>query len=85
MSTTEITIEEFEEDLERARDAAANGPVFITENGAHAWVLLTIAEYRRIGGGGESIADLLANPEAAKIDFEPPRMGDEPIQPADFS
>ncbi len=85
VSTTTITSREFVKDPKRARKAAANGPVFISERGRHAFVLLTIDEYRRIGGRGESILDLLAMPEAAEIEFDPPRLGDEPVRPADFS
>jgi prevent-host-death family protein len=85
VSTTTITGREFIKDPKRARKAAANGPVFITERGRHAFVLLTIEQYRRIGARGESILDLLAMPEAAEIDFEPPRLGDEPVRLADFS
>lgn len=73
--TTTITSEEFEEDLDRAGNAAANGPVFITEGGVPAFVLLTFEEYRRISGNGETIADLFAYPEDAGIGFEPPPMG----------
>jgi PHD/YefM family antitoxin component YafN of YafNO toxin-antitoxin module len=85
VTSTMISIEELEEDLERARSAAADGPVFITENGVPAFVLLTDEAYRKIDGNGESIADLLANPEAAEIDFDPPRMCDPTIRPADLS
>jgi prevent-host-death family protein len=80
-----ISMKEFEKDPRRARKAAADGPVFISERGRHAFALITIEEYRRIGGRAESIADLLANSEAAKIDFDPPRVGAEPVRPADFS
>jgi len=83
--TTTITSKEFETDPRRARKVTSGGPVFISERGKHAFALLTLQEYRRIGGGGETLADLLFDPEAAKIDFEPTRMGDEPIQAADFS
>jgi hypothetical protein len=85
MSTTTLSSQEFEKDPKRARKAAADGPVFISERGRHGFALLTIEECRRIGGGAESIHELLSDPEAAAIDFEPPRMGDEPIRPADFT
>jgi len=42
-------------------------------------------EYRKIAGKRESILDLLAMPEAAEIEIEYPRMGDEFPRPADFS
>ena len=65
--------------------ASSNGPVFITDRGRPAHVLLTIREYQRITNKRESILDLLAMPEAAEIEFEPPRMGDEFLVPADWS
>jgi PHD/YefM family antitoxin component YafN of YafNO toxin-antitoxin module len=74
VATKTMTCEEFEEDLERARNAAANGPVFITEDGEDAFVLLTLDEYRRIGGDCDGITELLAEPEAAELDFEPPSI-----------
>jgi len=85
VTSTTITSEEFEEDLERARNAAADGPVFITDNGVPEFVLLTEEAYWKISSYGESIADLLANPEAAEIDFDPPRMCNELIRPVDLS
>jgi hypothetical protein len=85
MTPTTISSKEFGKDPKRARKAATKGPVFISEGGRHPYVLLTVEEYREIGGRGESMAGLLAMPEAAEIDFDPPRMGDELIRPADFS
>lgn len=55
------------------------------DHGCHAYVLLTIEEYWRINGCRESILDLLTMPEAAEIEFEPPRLGDEFPKPADWS
>ena len=37
-------------------------------------MLLTVEEYERITSGQKSIADLLAMPEAAEVEFEPPRL-----------
>jgi hypothetical protein len=85
MTKTTISAREFKKHPRRARHAAVNGPVFISERGRHAFALLTIEESRRIGGRSESILDLLAVPEAAKIDFDPPRVGAAPVRPADFS
>jgi hypothetical protein len=47
-------------------------------------VLLSIDEYQRITGGRRNIADALAMPEAADIDFDPPRANIG-ARPADFS
>ena len=37
-------------------------------------MLITAEEYQRITGGQKSLADLLAMPEAAEIEFDPPRL-----------
>jgi hypothetical protein len=84
---TTLSSEEFDQNPSRAKRVAKDGPVFITEHGIHAYVLLTMEEYRKIAGKRESIVDLLAMPEMAEIDvdFEFPRIGDEIPRPADFS
>ena len=64
--------------------AAQDGPVFITDRGKPAHVLLSIEAYRRLAGPQESILDLLADPEAADVDFEPGRLRDL-TRPADLS
>jgi prevent-host-death family protein len=81
---TVLSSEEFDQHPSRAKRAAKDGPVFITDHGRHAYVLLTLDEYRKIAGKRESILDLLAVPEAAEIEFEPPRMGDELPRPIDW-
>lgn len=75
--TTVISGKEFDQNPSRAKRAAKDGPVFITDHGLYAYVLLTMEEYRKIAGKRESILDLLAMPEMAEIDddFEYPRMG----------
>jgi len=83
--TTVISGKELDQNPSRAKRAAKDGPVFITDHGRHAYVLLTVEEYRKIAGKRESIVDLLAMPEAAEIDFEYPLLGDEFPRPADWS
>lgn len=83
--TTKISSREFNQDVTKAKRAAANGPVFITDRGQPAHVLLTIDEYLRISGDEPSIVELLAMPEAAAIEFETPRASRSSIQPADLS
>ena len=74
MVITKLSSREFNQDTSKAKRAAKRGPVFITDRGHPSHVLLTVDEYRRITGGQKSIADLLAMPAAADIDFEAPRM-----------
>jgi prevent-host-death family protein len=85
MTITTLSSTEFENDPKRARKAAANGPVFISDRGRPFHVLLTIAEYKKITNKRDNIADLLSMPEAAAIEIEFPRLGDELFTAADFS
>lgn len=85
MSITTVSSREFNQDASKVKRAAANGPVFITDRGTPSHVLLTIEEYRRITGQQESIVELLSMPEAADIDFEPPRLNQQLYQTADLT
>ena len=75
MAITTLSSRQFNQDASRAKNAARNGPVIITDRGRPAHVLLSIEEYYRITGKRENILDMLAMPDAAEIDFEPPRLG----------
>jgi len=74
MAITKLSSREFNQDTSKAKRAAKRGPVFITDRGRPSHVLLTAEEYERITGAQKSIVDLLAMPEAAAIEFEPPRL-----------
>ncbi|MBS9437034.1 type II toxin-antitoxin system Phd/YefM family antitoxin [Photorhabdus noenieputensis] len=67
MSITTLSSWEFNQDVSRAKKAAKSGPVFITDRGKPAHVLLTIEEYQRITKQRRNIADALAMPETIKI------------------
>ena len=85
MAITTLSSREFNQDTSRAKKAAKDGPVFITDRGRPAHVLLSIEEYQKLSGKPKSIVEMLAMPEAAEIEFEPPRFGgDEFPVPADF-
>ncbi|HEY1901206.1 MAG TPA: type II toxin-antitoxin system Phd/YefM family antitoxin [Terracidiphilus sp.] len=85
MAITTFSSREFNQDTGRAKKAARKGPVFITDRGRPAHVLLSIRDYQKITKKRENILDMLAMPGAGDFDFEPPRLGDEPVRPADFS
>ena len=85
MGITTISSREFNQDVSKAKRCAAAGPVFITDRGRTAHVLLTIETYLKITDKEASIADLLAMPEAAEIDFEPPRLTGKLFGTADLS
>jgi prevent-host-death family protein len=85
VSITTMTSRQFNQDTSRAKKAAKKGPVFITDRGRPAHVLLSIDDYKAMRRRKKNILELLAMPEVAEIDFEPPRLGDEIVRPADFS
>jgi prevent-host-death family protein len=84
MTITTFSSREFNRDVTRAKKAARAGPVFITDRGRPAHVLLTIEEYRRLTGDQPSIVELLAMPGAADIEFEPPPLRGSLFRPADL-
>lgn len=74
MTITTLSSRELNQDVTRAKKAAREGPVFITDRGRPAHVLLTIEEYRRITKQRRNIVDALAMPGAADVEFEPERI-----------
>ena len=68
---TTLTSREFNQDAGGAKRAAEAGPVYITDRGRPAHVLLSIDEYRRLTEPATSIVELLTMPEGDG-DFEPP-------------
>jgi len=85
VAITTISSRKFNQDTSGAKKAAKKGPVFITDRGRPAHVLLTVEDYQAMARKRKNIVELLAMPDAAKIEFEPPRLGDEIVRPADFS
>jgi len=85
MPVTTISSRELNQDVTRAKRATRAGPVFITDRGKPAHVLLTIQEYQRLTKQKRNIAESLAMPDDGEdIDFNPSRINIE-LHPADFS
>ncbi|MDX7988972.1 type II toxin-antitoxin system Phd/YefM family antitoxin [Xenorhabdus sp. 12] len=84
MTITTLSSRELNQDVTRAKKATKNGPVFITDRGKPAHVLLSIEEYRLLTKQHRNIADSLAMPGVADIEFEPQRVNIG-TRPADFS
>lgn len=82
MSVTRITSRQFNQDISAAKRATDRGPVIITDRGEPAYVLLRHEQYRRLQGKRQSLADLLDQPEGRKLEFEPPRLGEDVFRPA---
>lgn len=84
MTITTLSSRELNQDVSRAKKAAKNGPVFITDRGKTAHVLLSFSEYQKLTQQRRNIADALALPGVEDIDFDPPRA-EISARPADFS
>lgn len=85
MKITKVSSREFNQDVSRAKRAADKGPVIITDRGEPAYVLMRHDAYRRLAGGGPTIRELLSQPGAEDIEFDPPRLGGGIFRPADLS
>jgi prevent-host-death family protein len=73
----QMTSREFNQDTSRAKKAAERGPVFITDRGRPAHVLLTFAAYERLLG--LSVVDRLAEPAGIEdLEFEIPTSRERP-------
>ena len=72
---TVMSSREFNQDTGRAKRAAKEGPVFITDRGRPGHVLLSIDAYRSQTTGDRTIGALLAMPDGDDVDFEPPTLG----------
>ena len=84
MTITTLSSREFNQDAGKAKRASLVGPVYITDRGRPAHVLLSFEAYKKLTGGHVKITDLLAMPGLEDIELElPPRT--ELARGADFS
>ena len=84
MTFKTITSREFNQHASEAKKAADDGPVFITDRGKPAHVLLSIQEYQRLTGQQINLAQALAQKDSEMdFDFEAPRIN-LPLQPVVF-
>jgi hypothetical protein len=76
MSVHTFSSREFTRDVSKAKRAAGEGPVFITDRGRPAYALLTIDDYYRIIGHSEpTLLDVMDRiPGGTNVEFEPPRI-----------
>ena len=84
MTITTLSSREFNQGASEAKRAANKGPVFITDRGRPAHVLLSFEDYQRLTQQRRNIADALAMPGNVDIEFDPPRVTIG-SRPADFS
>ncbi|WP_095198417.1 type II toxin-antitoxin system Phd/YefM family antitoxin [Mesorhizobium carmichaelinearum] len=81
---TTLSGRELNQDLGRAKRAAKDGPVIITDRGRPVHVLLSFEEYKRLTGKSRSLGDMLAAPEAGDVDLPLPART-EHAHPVDLS
>ena len=74
MTIVTLTSREFNQDTSRAKKAAEAGPVFITDRGRPAHVLLSIEQYQSLVAPAANIAELLAMRDGGPLRFNPPRL-----------
>ena len=84
MTITTLSSRQFNQDASKAKKAAKAGPVFITDRGRPAHVLLTFEEYKKLTCAHTKIADLLALPSVEGLELDIPPLND-PAQPANFA
>jgi hypothetical protein len=75
-----ISSRAFDQDVGKAKRAADEGPVTITDRGRPAYVLMTHEDFERLSGPAkkETLFDLLGQPgPEADFDFEPQRLSDD--------
>jgi prevent-host-death family protein len=83
VTITTLSSRQFNQDASKAKKAAKTGPVFITDRGRPAHVLLSYDAYKKITGGRTKIADLLKMPGGKNFELEIPRQSDI-AKPADL-
>ena len=74
MNITSVTSRELNQDVARAKRAAKSGPVFITDRGKPAHVLLSIEDYRRLAGVNRNLLASLSMAGLSEIDLNAPRV-----------
>lgn len=76
MAITTLSSRDFNQHASEAKKAADKGPVFITDRGRPAHVLLSIEDYRKLAGGRITLAEAVAQPGVPDVDFDPPPVAD---------
>ena len=84
MTIRTFSSREFNQDASKIKNASLEGPVFITDRGELAHVILAIQDYQKLTETKESIIDLLAMPESSDIEFEPKKVTKKLFKPEDF-
>ena len=86
MASTTLSSREFNQDTGRATRAAQDGPVFITNRGRPAHVLMSISDYQKLQKPVMSLAEALSQSsvDGPDFEFEPPRLRNLGFKAAEF-
>lgn len=79
-----VTSREFNQDPSKAKRAALNEAVLITDRGKPSHVLLSMEDYQKLTSDRSNIGDLLFMEGADDIDFAPAKLNDKAVA-AEFS
>ena len=86
MAITTVSARDFARDLARAKQAAEQGPVIVTDRGRPRYALLKIEDYYRLAAPEpRSLLAVMDAIPGGEFDFEPPKLGGNDLKPADFS
>jgi PHD/YefM family antitoxin component YafN of YafNO toxin-antitoxin module len=80
-----ISSHEFQRSIGRAKRAANRGPVVIIDRGRPAYVLLRHDAYLRLLDKAPTIRDVLGQPGAEDMEFDPPHFGAGLFRPPSLS
>jgi PHD/YefM family antitoxin component YafN of YafNO toxin-antitoxin module len=86
MTIMTVTSRKFNQDVSKIKRATLKGPVFITDRGHPAHVLLAIRDYQKLIKiqNEENIVDLLALKKGADIKFNPPKLSKKIYRAEEF-
>jgi prevent-host-death family protein len=70
VKATYMNSRDFNQQVAQAKRAARTGPVFITDRGREAFVLLTIEDYRATARPQQGLFDALSMSDAEGMDFD---------------
>jgi prevent-host-death family protein len=83
-NTVTFTSREFNQDTARAKRAANLGPVFITDRGKPAYVLMSTEQYERLKERQKNLREVLMDPNGDDFDFDFPELGKEKFKGFEF-
>lgn len=83
MTITTLSSRELNQNVSLAKKATNKGPVFITDRGKPAHVLLSYEEYLNLTAAKQNIVEMLQMDKGDEIEFEPEKLSIA-LQPVDF-